>query len=106
MKVGDTVFLVPENYPRDVPIEAPVVYSGAQNFTAAGLTFKRAEGEPFIGTHWRYGTAWESREIFANHVKKRDTWDHIRYIANAATPPAHLSADDLDGILKLMKGKG
>lgn len=107
MKIGDLVFIVPSEFQRAAGFLTPVWFSGTTRFSAGEQTFERAtDGELFIGSHWKGAKVYESQEIFETMADRRDAWQKLRYIVmNNASPPHTASTDDLQAILKLLKGK-
>jgi hypothetical protein len=107
MKIGDVLFLVPKNFPISDAFLAPVWYSGATRFSAGEYTFERAaEGDPFVGSHWRFGKAYESEGAFAETLGKRVAWRELRYtVARLEDAPANLSAAQIIEFINLLKGK-
>jgi hypothetical protein len=98
MKIGDVLFLVPKNFPISDAFLAPVWYSGATRFSAGEYTF--------VGSHWRFGKAYESEGAFAETLGKRVAWRELRYtVARLEDAPANLSAAQIIEFINLLKGK-
>jgi hypothetical protein len=106
MKIGDVLFLVPKNFPITDAFLTPVWYAGATRFSAGEYTFERAAaGEPFVGSHLRFGKAYVSKEAHEETLGKRDAWRELRYIVDRSNEaPAHLSSEEIHRFIKLFKG--
>jgi hypothetical protein len=105
MKVGDSVFFVPDRAPIRDAKTLTVEHVGVKHFMAPPYTFRIAEGGPMLGRH-SSGSVWPSKDAYDRHTRSQLAWRKLRNHVSGANPiPDGVTLEDLEAALKLLRIK-